>query len=111
MGKKTGICLVQCTGDWEINTDNLEKVEGIPNDIERDEGIFGDRMFPYIALPKRLSSNERENILWWGKSWSKPVEWRDYYVYQVRIKPWYVKNLAKEVFASGGFFLVERGKN
>ena len=46
------VCLVQCTGDWEITTNNLIKTEGIPENIEQDEDIFGNRMFPYIALPK-----------------------------------------------------------
>ena len=95
------VCIVQ--RDWIIHTDNLKKVEGIPNEMERDS----DRMFPYIALPKKLSLNEIENILWWGKTWSKPVDWQDYHVYKVCIKPWYVKNLAKEVFANGGFFLIK----
>lgn len=98
------------TGNWEIDTDNLIKVDGIPETIEEDTDVFGTREFPYIAIPFSATMAEEEDILYWGKSQSLPedklFDGGQYRVYQVRIKSEYVKRLADDLFKAKGFFLV-----
>ena len=55
--------IVKCTGEWEINIDNLKKVEGIP-ELESEEDMFGSRVFPYICFP---DSTDKDAIIKYGR--------------------------------------------
>lgn len=106
--EKSECIIVKCTGEWEIKIDNLKKVEGIP-ELVPDEDMFGSRVFPYICFPDTVDKDAMNDILWWAKSKSNPL-WKEIdgipcFIYQLRMKKWYVEDMAKELFKVGGFFL------
>jgi len=90
----------------------FKKVDGVP-ELEPQEDIFGTRLFPYIAVNNKLSKHIHLNLLWWGKDWREVIHNYQfdmpsdniYSVYQIRIKPEYLKNLAEELEGYDAFFV------
>ena len=102
--KEPGIAVL-CTGTgyWNIPYSGYKKDDN--PDIETAEDIIGERAFPYIAIPRKATEEQKENLLFWAKSWSVPVVWKDMIVYQLRIKFEYVDNMKKELYEIGGYMV------
>lgn len=81
------------------------------------EGYVNNREYPLIALPRNTTVTQQENILWWAKSfnelhsWINPKNDSEYRIFELVIKPQYIKNLKNELHQLNGLFVKEQQEN
>ena len=101
---------------WEI--ENFENDVYFEDDYKKPRmrtDMADDREFPIIAIPKSTTILQLENLLWWAKSnseshfWVSPEDKKEYSVFELRMKPEYIKNLREELYGLSGFFIKKQG--